>query len=456
MLMPTLNAISGYVWGAISLLFLMFVGIYLTVGLKAFPWFNIHSGFYHLWTGRRPKQGDVGNVAPFKSLMTALSATVGTGNIAGVATAIYLGGPGALFWMWMAALIGMATKYAEAVLAIEYRQVNDKGEYMGGPMYYIKHGLPKCLHWLAFLFALFGMAAAFGIGNMVQANTLASVLNGSFAIPAYVTGGVIAILTALVIIGGIKRIASFASALVPSMCTIYLVLTAAVLITFAARIPDAFMLVIHSAFSGTAATGGFAGAGIAAAIQYGIARGVFSNEAGLGSAAIAHAAAQTNSPVKQGKIAMLGTFIDTIIVCSLTGLSILVTGAWTSGETGVLLSAAAFNTIAPALGNYILPIVLSVFALTTVFGWAYYGERCCCYLFKEKSLPFYRAAWVIATFTGAVVSLDLVWTISDILNGLMMWPNLIALLFLSPVVFKLTRQYARRPTQPKPESLAKP
>lgn len=443
-LTPSLHIVNSYIWGGVTLFFLISVGLYLTIGLKAFPWRNIPSGLYHLWAGRKPS-GQAGNIPPFKSLMTALSATVGTGNIAGVATAIYLGGPGALFWMWMAALVGMATKYAEAVLAIEYREVNENGDYVGGPMYYIKKGLPKYMHFLAFLFALFGMFAAFGIGNMVQTNTLATALGNSFAIPAYLIGGIVTVIIAAVILGGLRRIALFASALVPLMCAIYLVLTATVLIAFADRIPEALMLVVDSAFNGTAATGGFAGAGVAAAIQFGIARGVFSNEAGMGSASIVHAAAQTSSPVRQGKIAMLGTFIDTIIVCSLTGLAILVTGVWKDGQTGVLLSADAFNTIAPWLGNYILPVVISIFAITTVFGWAYYGERCFCYIFHEKNILVYRLFWIVAAFTGAVVGLDLVWTVADIMNGLMIWPNLIALLLLSPVVFKLTRKYKTSP-----------
>lgn len=442
-LTQVIKMLNGIAWGPFSLALLSIVGVYLTVALRAFPWRNTFSAFATMWRSRKPSNLP-GMVTPFKSLMTALSATVGIGNIAGVATAIFLGGPGAIFWMWLIALFGMATKYAEAVLAVKFRSVNEKGEHVGGPMHYIEKGLPRPLRWLGVAYAFFGMIAAFGIGNMVQSNTLAMALNGSFAIPTYVIGGIVAVCVALVIIGGIRRIADFASMLVPSMCVTYMVLALVVLAFHYENIPAAFALIIESAFSGTAATGGFAGAGVWAAIQFGVARGIFSNEAGMGSAAIAHATAKTDNPVRQGKIAMLGTFIDTLIICTITALLITSTGVWTGGETGALLTAAAFDSITPApfLGKYILPIVLSVFALTTIFGWSYYGERCFCHLLRsERHLPVYRIAWIAAIFVGAITELELVWLIADTLNGFMMLPNLIALLLLSPIVIRLTRQY---------------
>ena len=434
--------LNGIAWGTPSLVLLAGVGIYLTLSLKAFPWRNIVPGFRAMWSGRHPDAQHAGVITPFKSLMTALSATVGTGNIAGVATAIFLGGPGAIFWMWLIALFGMATKYSEAVLAVRFREVNEEGAHIGGPMYYIKNGMPRHLGWLGFVYALFGTVAAFGIGNMVQSNTLSVALHRAFDLPQWSIGVIIALVVALVILGGIRRIADFAAAMVPSMCAIYLAIALIVLGANYDKIPAAFALIFNHAFTGTAATGGFAGAGVWAAIQFGVARGIFSNESGLGSAAIAHASAQTNSPVRQGKIAMLGTFIDTLVICTITALLITTTGVWTEGQTGALLTAEAFNSFAPALGDYILPIVLSIFALTTILGWSYYGERCLCYLLKsEKGVPVYRVAWVAAVIVGAVIELELVWLIADTMNGFMMLPNLIALLVLSPVVIKLTMDH---------------
>jgi AGCS family alanine or glycine:cation symporter len=375
--------------------------------------------------------------------MTSLSATIGTGNIAGVATAIFLGGPGALFWMWCTALVGMATKYAEAVLAVKYREKDIEGHYVGGPMYYIRNGLGPKWYWLAVLFALFGMLAGFGIGNTVQANSVASVLFKEFQIPLEWSGAVMAVMVGAVVLGGVTRIAHVAGALVPLMAMLYLVCGLVILALNAGEITSALHLVVTQAFTPTAATGGFAGATVWAALHWGVARGVFSNEAGLGSAPIAHAAARTTEPVEQGLVAMLGTFIDTIIICSITGLVIIVSGAWTSGETGAALSSLAFSSSVGG-GEYIVAVGLCVFAFTTMLGWSYYGERCTQFLFGVKAkLPF-RVFWVMAVYIGAVSELNFVWLLADTLNALMAIPNLLALLLLSPVVFALSREYLSR------------
>ena len=373
--------------------------------------------------------------------MTALSATVGTGNIAGVATAVFLGGPGALFWMWLTALVGMATKYSEAVLAVRFREVDERGAYTGGPMYYIRNGLGKKWAWLGVLFAIFAAVAAFGIGNTVQANSVADVLETNFNLPHWVTGLVLMALVGLVLIGGIKRIGQVASALVPFMAIAYVLVGLMVLAINANQIPNAIAMVFTHAFSPVAAEGGFAGAAVWAAVRFGVARGIFSNEAGLGSAPIAHAAAQTKSPINQGMVAMLGTFIDTIIVCSITGLVIISSGAWTSGETGAALTSLAFETGLPGFGNYVVAISLATFAFTTIIGWSFYGERCIEFLFGVKAIVPYRVVWILAIPVGATINLGLIWLIADTLNAMMALPNLVALLLLSPVVFKLTREH---------------
>ena len=382
--------------------------------------------------------------------MTALSATVGTGNIAGVATAIALGGPGAIFYMWLIALFGMATKYAEAVCAVTYREVDANGMHVGGPMYYLRNGVgafaPELGKWLGLGFAVFGAVAAFGIGNAVQVNSMATALAGSFGVPTWITGLIVAALVGIVIIGGIQRIGEVAGKLVPAMIVLYIGAALIVIIINITAVPAAIALIFTYAFTPAAAAGGFAGAAVAAAIRFGVARGVFSNESGLGSAAIAHAAAQTNSPVRQGVIAMLGTFIDTIVVCTMTALVILTSGAWTltgaggGGLTGVVLTSAAFQSSMPG-GHYIVTVALAVFAFTTILGWSYYGERCWQYLFSENSLLVYRALWVLAAVTFANVKVAFVWNLSDTLNGLMAVPNLIGLLLLAPMVFKVTREY---------------
>lgn len=438
-----ISAINGVVWGPLMLVLILGVGLFLSIGLKLLPILKLGTGFKLMWGGRTTETGDEkeGEIPPFQALMTAMSATVGTGNIAGVATAIFLGGPGALFWMWITALIGMATKYSEAVLAVRYRETDENGQHVGGPMYYIKNGLGKKWTWLGVLFAIFGACAGFGIGNTVQSNSVADVLHANFSIPTWVSGVVMAALVGAVLIGGIKRIGHVAGALVPLMAISYLIAGLVVLAINSHLLPQALDLIITHAFSPIAAQGGFAGAAVWAALRFGVARGVFSNEAGLGSAPIAHAAAQTHSPVRQGLVAMLGTFLDTLVICTITGLVIVSSGAWTGGESGAALTSQAFATALPSFGNYLVAISLAVFAFTTIIGWSFYGERCIEFLFGLKAITPYRIAWIIAIPLGATLSLDFVWLVADTLNAMMAIPNLIALALLSPVVFKLTREY---------------
>ncbi|MDP2504927.1 MULTISPECIES: sodium:alanine symporter family protein [unclassified Oceanobacter] len=437
------GAINGVVWGPMMLVLILGVGLFLQIGLKLAPIFKIGAGFSLLWQGRQANEEDSqeGDISPFQSLMTAMSATVGTGNIAGVATAVFLGGPGALFWMWCTALVGMATKFSEAVLAVKYREVDEQGNHVGGPMYYIKNGLGAKWAWMGTAFAVFGMAAGFGIGNTVQSNSVAAVLESNFALPSWITGLILMVLTGAVLLGGIKRIGSVAGALVPLMAIGYLCAGLAVLIVNVEAIPAALGLIMQYAFTESAAEGGFAGAAVWAAIQFGVARGVFSNEAGLGSAPIAHAASQTTDPVRQGLIAMLGTFLDTIIICSITGLAIVTSGLWTSGESGAALTSAAFAQALPGVGNYLVAIALAVFAFTTILGWSLYGERCAEYLFGVKAIMPFRIVWILSVPVGALISMDFVWLLADTLNALMAIPNLVALALLSPVVFRLAREY---------------
>jgi len=438
-LSDAIGFVNGLVWGPPMLVLILGTGLYLTAGLHLMPIRRIGYGFRMLWRGRHELGS--GDITPFNALMTSLSATIGTGNIAGVGTAIAIGGPGALFWMWMTALVGMATKYSEAVLAVRYREVDEKNNHVGGPMYYIRNGLGHKWVWLATAFAIFGALAGFGIGNTVQANSVADALATKFAVPKEVTGIIMAVLVGLVLIGGIRWIAQVAGKLVPLMALAYLAAGLIVLGLNITEIPHAFGIIITEAFTPTAGVGGFAGASVMLAIQMGVARGIFSNEAGLGSAPIAHAAAETDSPVRQGTVAMLGTFIDTIIICSITGLVIVISGAWTSGDTGAGLSALAFGNELPGSGAYIVSIGLALFAFTTMLGWSVYGERCVEYLFGIKAIIPFRILWVLAIPLGAIVHLDFVWLVADTLNALMAIPNLIALLLLSPVVFKVTKEF---------------
>lgn len=443
--MEFLNTLNGLVWGWPMLALIALTGLFLTIGLRAYPIRNLRAGFVELWNGRH-KQGE-GEISGFNALMTSLSATIGTGNIAGVATAVALGGPGAIFWMWVIALVGMATKYSEAVLAVRFREKNDQGHYVGGPMYYIRNGLGPKFKWLAIAFAFFGMLAGFGIGNGVQANSVADAMShialDGTGIPEWVTGIVVAALVGLVLIGGIRRISDVAGKLVPFMAITYIIAGIVLLVIYAEQIPAALELIVTHAFTPISATGGFAGAAVWAAIRYGVARGVFSNEAGLGSAPIAHATATTDNPVRQGTIAMLGTFIDTIVICTITGLVIVASGVWETGESGASLTAAAFNSGLPVIGQYVVTLGLAVFAFTTIIGWSFYGERCTEYLFGLKAVPVFRVIWVLAIPIGATQELNLAWLIADTLNAMMALPNLIALILLSPVVFKLTRDYVQ-------------
>ncbi|MGP8305955.1 alanine/glycine:cation symporter family protein [Vibrio sp. YIC-376] len=433
--------VNGVVWGVPMLVMILGIGIYLNIGLKFMPLFNIGRAFKLMWNGRQSSESSDGEIPPFQALMTALSATVGTGNIAGVATAVFVGGPGALFWMWVTALLGMATKYAEAVLAVKYRETDAKGSFVGGPMYYIKNGMGKKWAWLGTAFAVFGTFACFGIGNGVQINSIAQVMESTFSFSPLLVGIVVMILSGAVLLGGVKRIGAFAGSLVPIMGIAYVGCGVVILIMNVDQVGDALALVVQHAFTPTSAQGGFAGATVWMAIRFGVARGIFSNEAGLGSAPIAHATAQTNDPVRQGFIAMLGTFIDTILICSITGLVIIISGQWTGSESGAALTSAAFNQVLPGFGSYLVAISLAIFAFTTIVGWSVYGERCASYLFGSKAVIPFRIIFVLVLPIGATMELDFIWLLSDTLNAMMAIPNLIALLALSPVVYKLTKEF---------------
>lgn len=436
-----LHTLNGMVWGVPMIVLILGTGFYLQLRLGFMPLCNIGYGFRMIWKSRTVEDKSSGDISPYAALMTALSATVGTGNIAGVATAIAVGGPGALFWMWMTAIVGMATKYAEVVVAVKFREKNANGQWVGGPMYAIKNGLGPKWRWLATAFAVFGGLAGFGIGAMVQANGISSAMQGAFGLETWVTGLAVAGLTAAVVLGGIKRIGAVAEKLVPSMCIVYIICVLWVLGTYYAQIPAAFALIIEQAFNPTAAVGGFAGSTVLMAIRMGVARGIFSNEAGLGTAGIAQAAGQSKDPVFSGIVGMMGTFIDTIIVCTMTGLAIVVSGVWNSGASGALLSTQSFEAAMPGIGKYLLAISLALFAFTTILGWAYYGEKCWTYLVGPVCEKPFRILWVAGVFVGAVVTLDVAWLVADTLNAMMAIPNLISLLMLSPVVAKLTKDY---------------
>ena len=433
------DSLNSFVWGPAMLVLILGTGLYLQIRLHGMPIRKIGAGLRMVWQGRSPDADGQGEVSPFSALMTCLAGTIGVGNIAGVATAISLGGPGALFWMWMTALVGMATKYAEVVLAVHYRERDADGRWVGGPMYAIRKGLGPRWAWLGAAFALFGGLAGFGIGNMVQSNSIAAAMQNSFNVSPTVTGVVLLVLTGAVVLGGIKRIAAVANWLVPFMAITYILAALVVLVMNAAHIPEAFHYIVVNAFTPTSAIGGFAGAAVMAGIRYGVARGIFSNEAGLGTAGIAQAAGVSSSPVRSGLIGMMGTFFDTLVVCTMTGLAIVVSGAWTSGETGASLTQLAFQSAMPGIGDEVVAISLAVFALTTIFGWGYYGERCWQYLVGPRVIPLFRWIWTGMVFVGAVTQLDLVWQIADTLNALMAVPNLISLLMLAPVVVQLTR-----------------
>ena len=435
-----LNQINSVVWGPYTLWLIGLTGLYLMVGLRFMPLRRIGYAVRQTVASIRDGSGD-GDVSAFASLMTALAATVGTGNVAGVAGAIGVGGPGAVFWMWLIALVGMATKYAESMLAVHHREVDELGEHVGGPMYVIRNGLGRGWGWLAVLFAVFGTLAGFGIGNGVQANAMAQVLNTSFGIPPLATGIVFAAITFAVIIGGIERIGRVASTVVPFMAIVYVGGALTILLAHLSEIPAALVLIVKDAFTAQALAGG----AIGVMIQKGISRGIFSNEAGLGTAPIAQAAAKPGDPVLQGSVAMLGTFIDTIIVCTMTALVIVISGAWLPMEgatapQGVALTMAAFDWGLPG-GAWLVTFGTVFFTATTILGWGYYSERCLEFLVGVKGIKPFRLVWVAVVVLGSVASFDLIWTVADILNGLMALPNLIALLLLSGTVFQLTRQY---------------
>ena len=432
-----LNYVSGFIWGPFTLILILGTGIFLSLGLKGFTLTYITVAFKQLFS--KEEDSSSGEISSFQSLTTALSATVGTGNIAGVATAIFVGGPGAIFWMWVSAVFGMATKFAEAFLAIKYREKNELGETIGGPMYYIKNGLTSKFIVFAYLFAAAGMIAALGIGNGVQVNSVSQVINNEFGFSTFSIGIVIAILVALVILGGIKSIGNITSKLVPVMSLVYILGGLLIIILNSSQVGYVFNLIVTSAFTSTAATGGFAGATVWMALRYGVARGVFSNEAGLGSSPIAHAAAKTNNPVKQGMISMLEPLIDTLIVCTITAFVILMSNQWVGEINGAVLTVASFENLL-ANGKYIVIFGLILFSFSTIIGWSYYGEKCVEFLFGSGVIIYYRILWIVIIPVAASIELNLMWLIADIMNGLMSIPNLIALILLAPVIFRQTSE----------------
>jgi len=436
-----LARIDGWVWGAPLITLLVGTGLYLMVILRGMPVLRLGEAL-HLAFIRRREPGAPGDITHFQALMTALSATVGVGNIAGVATAIAIGGPGALVWMWLTGLVGMASKYAEAVLAVRFRITNARGEMSGGPMHYIERGMKQ--RWLAVVFAGCAAVAALGIGNMVQSHSVAHGLQASLGVPPAVSGSLMALVTALVLVGGIKWIARAASVVVPVMILCYLVAGLAALIAHRELLAGAFGEILRGAFSPPAAVGGFSGSVLAQTVRIGIARGIFSNESGLGSSPIAAAAAQTRDPVRQGLVSMSQTFLDTLVVCSVTGLIIVVSGAWHTGATGAELTITAFDRLTGAAGAWVVPLGLVLFAYSTILGWSYYGEKAVEYLAGVRAVKWYRWLFCGVVLVGALGKLEVIWSLADILNALMALPNLIALLALSPIVLAETRRYCGR------------
>lgn len=430
-----LGEVSSFVWGPPLLILLVGTGIYLTIRLGLLQVRLLPYALKLVFTKNQDKKS-VGDITHFQALSTALAATVGTGNIVGVATAVVLGGPGAVFWMWFSAFFGMATKYGEAVLAVKYRITDANGQMAGGPMYYLEHGLKQ--KWLGVLFAIFGAIAAFGIGNGTQSNSVAAVVRDTFSVPTWITGIILTIFAGAVILGGIKTIGKVTSYFVPFMALFYIIAGMAIMVMNLELIGPAFATIFSAAFTGEAAVGG----AIGAAIRYGVARGVFSNEAGLGSAPIAAAAAKTDMPGRQALVSMTQVFIDTLIICSITGVTIVMSGLYTDDAyEGSALTTAAFEQFLGPIGPIIVAIGLIFFASSTIIGWSYYGEKCFQYLFKNPSLLIvYRIAFIAMVFVGATVSLDVIWMFSDIMNGLMALPNLIGLLGLSGVIALETKR----------------
>ena len=434
-----LNTIDTFVWGPPLLVLLVGTGIWLSIRLKLLQVFKLGDALKLIFFAKNDGHGDVNS---FKALCTALAATVGTGNIVGVATAIKAGGPGALFWMWMAAFFGMATKYAECLLAVKYRTVDANGNISGGPMYYIEKGLGRQYRPLAIFFAVAGtICACFGSGTFTQVNAIVEITNAGAQIPVLYTSIALTVLVAVITLGGLKSIAVVADKIVPFMAALYVITTMAILFMFRDALPGAIAMVLHDAFTGTAATGGFLGATMMFAMRNGIARGLFSNESGLGSAPIVAAAAKTKWPAEQGLISMTGTFIDTIIICTMTGLTIIVSGVWSGDLNGAAMTQSAFTMVFPVLGNMLLMIGLVLFAFTTILGWNYYGERCIAYLLGVKAIIPYRLFFIAMVACGAFLKLEMIWIIADIANGLMALPNLIALLLLTGVIVKETKLY---------------
>ena len=442
-----ISAVNGFAWGPVMIVFLVGTGILLSLGTGFLQFRKLGTAFRLLFSKKHEGEGDI---TPFQALMTSLSATIGTGNIAGVATAIVMGGPGAVFWMWVTAAFGGATKFGEAVLAVRYREINEKGEQSGGPMYYIKNGMKEKFGgnwgWLGWLFAFFGVVASFGIGCMVQSNSVASALNLSFGLPVLISGIAIAALAGLVILGGIKSIAGFASKIVPFMALFYVLASLFVLVSRGNMIPQAFGMIFSHAFNSSAVSGGLIGT----VIRFGVARGVFSNEAGLGSAPIAHAASSNDNPYTQGLIASLGSFIDTLIVCTMTALVILISGTVAIGSDGLFqaagglngaaLTTEAYNSVLPGIGRYVVSIGIIFFAFSTILGWFYYGSKCLEYIAGVRAVIFYKVLYIFFALVGAVLKIGIVWDLSDTFNGLMAIPNLIALISLSSIIFATARK----------------
>lgn len=430
-----ISDIGDIVWGPFTLVLIVGTGVLLTIRLGLLQFRDLPYALKLVFTRSKKDSTDKGDISHFQSLMTAMAATLGIGNMAGVASAILMGGVGALFWMWAAAVFGMATKYGEAILAVKYRQVNYKGEISGGPMYYIEKGLGW--KWLAVLFALFGFLASFGIGNMTQANTVAGALEATFDINPWLTGFVLMVLTGLVLLGGIKSIGRVSAVFVPFMALFYLIGGGIIIVLNITEVPAAFALIVSEAFNPSAAAGG----AIGMAIRYGVARGVFSNEAGLGSAPIAAAAAKTDYPGRQALVSMTGTFLDTMIVCTVTGLAIVMSGIYTGHDNAASLTGDAFEFFLPGVGNLIVVFGIIFFAYSTIIGWSYYGEKCFGYLFGDHRSVIYKIIFVIVVMVGAGLELELVWGIADIFNALMAIPNLIALILLSGVIVNETNKF---------------
>ena len=434
------DTLGGWVWGPYMLVLLVGTGVYLTVRLMGIQFTLLPFALKQAFTPQKKTEGETqeGDISHFGALMTALSATIGTGNIAGVATAVVVGGPGAVFWMWITAIFGMATKYGEGVLAVKYRIQNSKGEMSGGPMYYIERGMKQ--KWLAILFAGFATIASFGIGSSVQSNSVAQSIHASFGIEGWITGVVLTVFTAVVILGGIKSISKVSSVIVPFMAVFYVLGGLIIILLNLDALMPALELIFSDAFTGNAVAGGALGT----VIRYGLARGVFSNEAGMGSAPIAAAAAKTDHPVRQALVSMTGTFLDTIVVCSITGIVLVMGNMYMDGETGAALTTHTFNKMLPGPGGWIVTFGLIFFAYSTILGWCYYGEKCATYLFGDKCITIYRVIYVATVMLGTVASLDLVWAAADTFNGLMAIPNLIALLALSGVIIKETKDFKEK------------